>query len=125
MNTDTRVQMAADTLPFRAVEGGIEQLPCTLQAEPPEVIKHRLPGWEVGRQIAPGAAGAQDIEDGVEDAAQRVGPRSASCRQGREKELDAGPLCVREGAGIHRTHTEKRMTSVTYRHCKTPSHTTV
>ena len=45
-----------------------------------------------GREIAPGTAGAQGGEDGVEDATQWVGARSAVSWQGREIVLQALPL---------------------------------
>jgi hypothetical protein len=36
-----------------------------------------LPGREVVRQQSPGAAAADHIEDGVEDLAQRIDPRTS------------------------------------------------
>src|SRR5262249_47640151 len=66
--------------PSSTVSGAsrIEQMAGTVEAETPEVVEHRLPGREVGGEITPGAARAQHIEDGVEDATQRVGARSTA-----------------------------------------------
>jgi hypothetical protein len=74
------------------------------------MVEHRLPGWEVARQIAPGAAGTHNIEDGVEDAAEGMRTWSAACRQGGEITLDIRPCCVREVAGIPCAHGAQRMT---------------
>jgi hypothetical protein len=65
----TRFRVAAYALALRAMEGRIEQVPDAFEAEAPEMVEHRLPGREIGREIAPRAAGAQDIEDSVEDTA--------------------------------------------------------
>lgn len=65
------VGMAAHTFAFGAMHSRVEQMPCASQTETPEVIEDRLPRREVARQVAPGAATAYDIEDGVENAPQR------------------------------------------------------
>jgi hypothetical protein len=103
-----RVRVATDALALGAVQGHIQQVPGALEAKAPEVVKHRLPRREVAREIAPGAAGAQDVEDSVQDAAQRVRARSSSSRHRRQIALDAGPLNIREVAWIRRAHTAER-----------------
>jgi hypothetical protein len=70
--------MPAHALALGAMQGGIEQAPVAVEAKLPEVVEDRRPRREVGGQIAPGAAGAQDVEDSVEDAAQGVSARPAA-----------------------------------------------
>jgi hypothetical protein len=67
-------QVAADALALGPMQGSIQRMPGAFEAEASEVIEHRLPRRETRRKIVPGASGAQDVEDGVEDAAQRVHP---------------------------------------------------
>jgi hypothetical protein len=53
-----------------------------------------LPRWEVVGQQAPGASGTHDVEDGVEDFAECVEPRSSTGLGGGQVGLDAGPLGI-------------------------------
>src|SRR5215208_2693129 len=50
-------------------QGGVHLLPCPVQAPGAEVMVDGLPGWEVVGQQPPGAAAADDVEDGVKDLA--------------------------------------------------------
>src|SRR5271166_997959 len=65
-----------------------------------EVTPDGALGWEVHGQIAPLAAGAEDVEDGVEDVPYvgLAGPSAGVDR--RDVRLDQGPLCVGDVAGI-------------------------
>ncbi len=83
---------------------GIEPTPGALEAKASEMVEDRLPRRKVAGHVAPGAASAQDVKDGVEDAAQLVRPGSATTWQRREIALDASPLGGREVAGIDRAH---------------------
>jgi len=74
-----------------------------------DALEVRNAGWEIAPRH-PGTAGAQHVEDGVEDATQWVGARSAVSWQGRERVLQALPLRVSEVAGIRRTHSEQATT---------------
>src|SRR5260221_9715297 len=77
----TWVGVATDALTLCSMQRGTEQMPETLEAEAPELVEHRLPRREVGREVAPrhpGTAGAQHVEDGVEDATQRMRARPAA-----------------------------------------------
>ncbi len=53
------------------------------------------------------AAGAQHVEDRVEDGAQRVGWRSATSGCGRQIALETLPLCIRKVAWICGTHSSR------------------
>ena len=66
--------MAVDALTLRAMEGTIEQMPGASKTKAPKMVEDRLPMWEIEREIAPGATGAQDqdIEHCIKDAAQGV-----------------------------------------------------
>src|SRR5208337_683632 len=71
-----------------------------------EVTPDGALGWEVHGQIAPLAAGAEDVKDGVEDVPYvgLAGPSAGVDR--RDVRLDQGPLCVGDVAGIMvRSHT--------------------
>ena len=70
--------MATHTLPFGATQRCVEQMLSASQAGSPEVIVHGLPWEEFGREVAPGAADAHDVENGVEDALQGASARSTS-----------------------------------------------
>lgn len=74
----TRVLVAAHPLALGSKQGGIESVPDLGEAQAPEMVKHCLPRREVGGQLASGAAGAQHVEDGVEDAAQGMTSGSAA-----------------------------------------------
>ena len=50
---------------------GIEFLPARLELPSSPVVIHGLPGWKAVGQITPLAAGALDVEDGVEDDEER------------------------------------------------------
>ena len=65
-----------------------------------EVAPDGAPGREVRRQIAPLAAGAEDVQNGVEDVplVGLAGP--AATGFGRDVGLDEGPLGVGEVAGV-------------------------
>src|SRR5262249_56149755 len=57
-------------------------------------------GREVLGEVAPVAAGAEDVEDGVDDVPHvgLAGPPAGS--GGREVRRDQGPLLVSDGAGV-------------------------
>jgi hypothetical protein len=63
-----RIRVTAHALPFRSMHRSIQQVPGTVETEPPEMVKHRLPGRKVAGKVAPVSASAQDVEDGVKDA---------------------------------------------------------
>jgi hypothetical protein len=52
-----------------------------------------LPRWILARKIAPGTAGTQDIEDGVDEEPQRPGPRPATLRWRWQQQRQLGPFC--------------------------------
>jgi hypothetical protein len=94
--------------PTRFALGSVQD---TVQAEPeaceapaPKMVEHRLPGRKVGGQIAPRAAGAHHIEDGVEDAAQRTRARSATPGPKGKIPLHRGPLVIGEATRIVGVH---------------------
>ncbi len=50
-----------------------EEGPRPPEAHPPKMIEDRRPGWEIARQVPPGTASAQDVENGIQDGAQGMG----------------------------------------------------
>jgi hypothetical protein len=76
-DSSTRVGIPAQPLTLRVVERHEQHRPSSAQANAAKMIKHRLPGREAARQVAPATARTEDIEDCVEDAADRMTPGSA------------------------------------------------
>jgi hypothetical protein len=100
----------------------VQSLPGTIQAPPPEVVEHCLPGRELAREHAPLAAGFRDAEDGVEHRTRTVHtgtPAGFGCREvrlqqrpfgigqvggvfpalhGRQRSQHADPRCLRHTA---------------------------
>src|SRR5579872_3537436 len=72
------------------------------------MVVHRLPSGEIGGEIPPRTAGAQHVEDGVEDATQGMLAWSAAPRERREVALGALPFCVGQVAWIARAHATER-----------------
>jgi hypothetical protein len=68
----------ADALALSSVQGRIEGMQRVLAAKLPEMAEYRLPRREIDGQVAPRTASARHVEDGVEDAAQRMRARSAA-----------------------------------------------
>src|SRR5215218_5435023 len=58
--------------PHPLAQSNVHPFPRPVQTPGAEVVVDSLPGWEVVRQQPPGAAAANDVEDGVEDLAQGV-----------------------------------------------------
>ena len=65
-----------------------------------EIPPDGAPGRQVNREVAPLAAGAKDVEDGIDDVPHRRLPGPSSGRSGREVRLDQGPLRVGDVAGV-------------------------
>ena len=63
----TRLCIPAYPLALSISQGSKKAKPDAFEAQAPKMVEHGLPGREVARQVAPRAAGAQDVEDRVED----------------------------------------------------------
>ena len=63
-----------------------------------------FPGWEVVGQQPPGAAAANDVEDGVEDLTGAVHLGTPGSRRGGKMRFEEGPLDVGEVALICFSH---------------------
>jgi hypothetical protein len=64
----------------RASQGLMDPLPDPLQAPPAECRIHRWPRRILAREIAPGTAGAQHVEDGVDQEPERPAAGPAAPR---------------------------------------------
>src|SRR5918998_6284581 len=73
-----RLRIPAHTLPLRCPERSEDAVPHTTQAKAAEVVVDCLPRREVTREVAPRASRPEQVEDRVEDGAQRVAARSSS-----------------------------------------------
>src|SRR6185503_7611176 len=65
-----------------------------------EVAPDGALGREVPGEVAPLAAAAEDVEDGIDDVAHVGDSGPPSGWSGREMRPDQGPLCVGEVAGV-------------------------
>src|SRR5512135_2734232 len=87
-------------LPDPAAQGVMDLLPQSVAAPAMEVVADRPLGWEVMGQGGPGAARAQNVEDGVENLAEVGLPWCPRLHRGWQQRLQDGPLLVAEVAGI-------------------------
>src|SRR5215212_1266026 len=70
----TRLRVPLEADPHALTQGGMHLLPGSVQTPEAEVVVDGLPGWEVVGQEPPGAATANDVENGVQDLAGGVHP---------------------------------------------------
>lgn len=68
----TRLRVAADAYAELLAQDRIEMLPRAVHAPQTEIVICGLPGWELVRQQSPGTAASHDIENRVQDLADRV-----------------------------------------------------
>ena len=95
-----RLRLLPGGLPDPAAQGVVDLLPSPVATPLMEVVADRPLGREVVGQGGPGAAGAQDVGDGVEDLAEVGLPRRPGPYGGRQQWLQDRPLLVAEVAGI-------------------------
>src|SRR5262245_4596661 len=96
----TRLGSLPGRLAHPAAQRVVEPLPGSGSAPLMEIITDRPFRREVMRQSGPGASGAQDVEDRVEDLT-KVGPSWGTHRERRrEQRFEEGPSFVGEVAGI-------------------------
>src|SRR5258708_5735210 len=74
----------------------VRMLPRAVQPPQSKVVVSGLPGRNLVRQQPPGAATSHDVEDGVQDLAQRMKPRTADTPGRRQERIQASELCVRQ-----------------------------
>ena len=86
-------------------------MPYAVEAEAAEMIIDGLPGREISGKIAPRAARAQEIEDRIEDGAQRMAARPPAWSLGREMPFQARPFGVGEIGRIGPIHARQRTES--------------
>src|SRR5438093_1174477 len=82
-----------------AAQGVVDGVEGAVVAPLVEVAPHGRFGGEVLGQVAPLAAGPQDVEDGIDDVAQ-VGLARPSARVDGDEGLDQGPLRVGDVARV-------------------------
>src|SRR5260370_34884296 len=93
-------------LTFCVVQRSEQHRPSSAQAKAAKMIEHRLPGWETAWQVAPGTPRTEDIEDGVEDAAEGMTSRSAVATGRTQVLQQALPLSIGEVAWIGAVHAD-------------------
>ena len=92
--------LAALSLSQRGVQGVVGPLPSSVATPGAEVVEDDAPGRQVVGQHSPGAAGAQNVADGVDDLPPGVGDRP-SARFGRwQQGFPKLPFPVADVAGV-------------------------
>jgi hypothetical protein len=90
----------------------VDPFPGAVQAPLSKVVKDRLPGGQVAGQQPPGTATTHEIEDRVEDAAQRVPTGASAPRRRRYQRLQYCPLRFRHIAAVYEgIHASQRIRS--------------
>ncbi len=83
----------------------MQLLPGTVDAPGSEVVVNGLPGREVSRKQAPGAATLEDIEDGVENLTGVVDLRATGGFGSRQVWLKVVPFSIGEVGRVCCSHT--------------------
>ena len=94
-----RLGIAAVSLAHPVPQCVVDALDGAVVVPPGEVPVHRLPGWEVLRQLPPGAPGPYHVEDRVHDPTPRMllpPPALRSHPRRRQQRLHQRPLLVRQ-----------------------------
>jgi hypothetical protein len=82
----------------------VHPLPGSIEAELSEVVVDAAPGREVVRKQAPRTAAPYDVEDGVEDLAQRVEARTSGSFGSGKVGFQAAPFGIGEVGWICCSH---------------------
>jgi hypothetical protein len=69
-------------------------LPHSCVAPSPEVLVDCLPGWQIMRQHSPGAAGSEQVKDGISYLAYRILTFAPCVLRRREEWLKQCPLFI-------------------------------
>ncbi len=98
--------MKVPSLPFALgpMERRQQECPGAFKAQAPEMVEDRLPRREVGWEVAPGAARAQHVEDGIKNGARGVNWWPATFGQGRKIVLHSLPFCIGKIAWVTGSH---------------------
>ena len=81
-------RLAANLLPSRHEQGGLDRRPDAVLPEAAEIAVHRAPRRELTRQHAPWAAGAEQIQQRVQHLAQQGRPPPPAALGRRQQGLD-------------------------------------
>ena len=95
-NPGARLRVTPDTCAELLTQDVVETLPRAVQTPEAKVVVGGLPRWELVRQQPPRAATSNDVEDGVQDLAQRMKPGSADTQARRQERIQTGELRVRQ-----------------------------
>ena len=94
-NPSCRLGVPLEANPHPLAQGRVHPLPGPVQAELSEAMVDAAPGWEVVGKQAPGAAAPYDIEDGVDDLAQRVDARTPCGFGSGQVRFEVAPFGIR------------------------------
>jgi hypothetical protein len=95
-DASTRFRVASSTRAELLAEDSVQVLPRAIQTPQSEVVIGGLPGWELMRQQPPSTARPHHVEDGVQDLANGVKPRSAQKLWRRKKRVNTSKFSVRQ-----------------------------
>jgi hypothetical protein len=91
-NRGAGLRVPSLSLALGTPQGHEQAKPGAFEAQASEMVEDRLPRWKVTRQVAPRTAGAQNVEDCIENGT--AGSGLAACR-----------VWAREGDGVADTPT--------------------
>ena len=95
-NASARLRIAPDRRAELLAQDGVQVLPCAVQTPQPEIVIGGLPGCELMWEQSPGTATPYDIEDGVQDLADRAKAGSTEALGWRQKRFQAREFGVRQ-----------------------------
>src|SRR5450631_260780 len=95
-NASARLRTAPDRRAELFAQDGVQVLPGAVQTPEPEIVIGGLPGCELMWQQSPSTATPYDIEDGVQDLADRAKAGSTDALGWRQKRFQASEFGVRQ-----------------------------
>ena len=95
-DASTWLRVASSTRAELLTEDSVQVLPRAIQTPQSEVVIRGLPGWKLMREQPPSTARPDHIEDGVQDLANRMKPRSAEKLWRRKKRVNTSKFSVRQ-----------------------------
>jgi hypothetical protein len=81
-------------------QGGVNPLPGPIPTPQAEVVRDGLPWRKLVRQQPPRAAAADDVDNAIEDLAQRMKPWATGCCGHREEGFEDTVFCVGKIRGV-------------------------
>ena len=95
-NASARLRIAPDGRAELLAQDGVQVLPGAVQTPEPEIVVGGLPGCEFMWEQSPGTATPYDVEDGVQDLADRAKAGSTEALGWRQQRFQTSEFGVRQ-----------------------------